>query len=223
MENLEISARTVEEATKKALIQLNAGLNDIEITVLSEGRSGILGLGSEDARISVKLKETKEETEDEVISIAYDVLENILKKVGIRGRIVIQKPENKLDSRGDINPVVFNIEGADLGTLIGRRGQTLEAMQYLVRLIVTRKTKSKTPIMLDVQDYKKRRFEDLKTLALNVANQVKSRKTAFKLEPMSAFERRIIHMTLAQDPDVVTESIGEGEERKVVVSLKKNR
>jgi len=213
----------VEEATKKALIQLNAGLNDIEITVLSEGRSGILGLGSEDARISVKLKETKEETEDEVISIAYDVLENILKKVGIRGRIVIQKPENKLDSRGDINPVVFNIEGADLGTLIGRRGQTLEAMQYLVRLIVTRKTKSKTPIMLDVQDYKKRRFEDLKTLALNVANQVKSRKTAFKLEPMSAFERRIIHMTLAQDPDVVTESIGEGEERKVVVSLKKNR
>ena len=122
-----------------------------------------------------------------------------------------------LNEEGESNPVIFNITGDDLGILIGRRGQTLDALQYLVRLITSRQTKSKTPIMIDVENYKQRRYEDLRTLALNVAAQVKARRSSFRLEPMPAFERRIIHLTLANDPDVTTESIGEGEARKVVV------
>jgi spoIIIJ-associated protein len=105
--------------------------------------------------------------------------------------------------------------------LIGRRGQTLDALQYLVRLIVSKQTGIRAPVIIDIENYKKRRLEDLKTLALNVAKQVKSTKASFKFEPMSPFERRVIHMTLSDDPDVTTESIGEGESRKVMVLLRK--
>jgi len=90
-------------------------------------------------------------------------------------------------------------------------------------LIVSKQAISKTPILIDVENYKQRRYEDLRTLALNVASQVKANKSSFRLEPMPAFERRIVHLTLADDPDVVTESIGEGESRKVVVSPKNRR
>jgi spoIIIJ-associated protein len=217
MENLEISARTVEEATKKALTRLNVGLDKVEIRVLNEGKSGILGLGAEDARISVTLIASPQDEYKETIDIAMDILENILAKMGIKAAIRVQLPEQTYNSEGEPNSVVFNIEGDDLGNLIGRRGMTIDALQYLVRLITARRTVSKTPIMIDVQSYKQRRYDDLRTLAMNVALQVKTRKSSCRLEPMSAFERRIIHLTLADDPEVTTESEGEGESRKVVV------
>jgi len=120
----------------------------------------------------------------------------------------------------EVQPLVFNVAGDDLGILIGRRGQTIDALQYLVRLISSRQSRSKIPIIVDVENYKQHRYESLRVLALNVAAQVKARRTSFRLEPMPAFERRIIHLTLANDPDVTTESIGEGEARKVVVEPK---
>jgi spoIIIJ-associated protein len=223
MENLEISARTVEEATKKALAQLSVGLDEIEITVLSEGRGGILGLGAEDARIRVKILKSKKDDNSEVIEIARNILDNLLSRMGIQATISATVPESSIDDEGALNPVTFNVTGGDSSSLIGRRGQTIDALQYLVRLITSKQNRSRTPIMVDVQDYKKRRYEDLRTLAMNVALQVKTRKTSCRLEPMSAFERRIIHITLANDPDVTTESIGEGETRKVVVMPKQKR
>jgi spoIIIJ-associated protein len=216
MNNLEITAKTVEEATKKALIQLNVGLDKVEITVLNEGRSGILGLGAEDARISVKLLESEKDEETDAVEVAKKVLENLLKLMGVQASLKIETSLMVNDDAED-NPVVLNITGEDSGNLIGRRGQTIDSIQYLVRLITSKQTKSKTPIIIDVQDYKRRRYDDLRTLALNVASQVKVQKTSIRLEPMSPFERRIIHMALANDPDVATESIGEGESRKVVV------
>jgi spoIIIJ-associated protein len=218
MENLEISARTVEEATKKALTQLNVGLDRVEIIVLKEGKGGILGIGAEDARISVRLLTLPQDDNREVIDVARDVLV----KLDIKAAIYVIPPEQAFDDEGESNAVIFNIEGDDLGNLIGRRGITIDALQYLVRLITARRSKSKIPVMVDVQSYKQRRYEDLRTLALNVALQVKTRKSSCRLEPMSAFERRIIHLTLANDPDVTTESVGEGEARKVVV-LPKNK
>ncbi len=226
MENLEISAKTVEEATKKALTQLNVGLDEVEITILNEGRSGILGLGAEDARIRVKLlhSDNQENNEDsESVAVAKDILENLLNKMGIRASIKIEYPEVTNNEDGEVNPVTLNLVGEDLGTLIGRRGQTLDALQYLVRLIASRNSKSKTPIIIDIEGYKQRRYEDLRTLALNVAAQVKAKRSSVRLEPMPAFERRIIHLTLANDPDVATESIGEGESRKVVVMPKSRK
>jgi len=226
MENLEISARTGEEATKKALTQLNVGLEEVEITILNEGKGGILGLGAEDARISVKLLHPAPEENSadiDAVNVAKDVLGNLLTRMGVKASINIEKNETIINEEDTSNPDTLNIVGDELGILIGRRGQTLDALQYLVRLIVSKKSSSKTHIIVDVENYKQRRYEDLKTLALNVASQVKSNKSSFRLEPMPAFERRIIHLTLANNPDVVTESIGEGESRKVVVSPKNRR
>jgi spoIIIJ-associated protein len=212
----------VEEATKKALTQLNVGLDEVEITILNEGKSGILGLGAEDARISVKLLKA-DQPQDESIHMVKRILEELLSKMGVKATIQISYRSPIIDEEGAAKPVVFNVTGDDLGILIGRRGQTLDALQYLVRLMASQKVKSRIPIMLDVEDYKLRRYEDLRILAMNVAEQVKAKLMSIRLEPMPAFERRIIHMTLAGDPEVATESVGEGESRKVVVFPKNKK
>ncbi len=202
------------------MAQLNVGLDEVDITVLSEGKSGILGLGAEDARISVHLRQIDKNNTDQVVSEAQQVIEDILTKMSVKATVTPEKPLQELDENLEEHPYTFNIEGEDLGILIGRRGQTLDALQYLVRLITAKKTNSRAPISLDVENYKRRRYEDLRTLALNVAQQVKAKKTAFRLEPMPAFERRIVHITLANDPEVTTESVGEGEARKVMIAPK---
>jgi spoIIIJ-associated protein len=209
----------VEEATKKALAQLNAGSDEIEITVISEGKNGILGLGAEDARISVRLRQPEKEAFPAALETARTVLENLLSKMDVQADVV---PGNIEISTGkeEISQFVLNIAGEDLSYLIGRRGQTLDALQYLVRLITSRLTNSRAPILVDVENYKQQHYEDLKTLALNVAEQVKSRHSSIRLEPMPPFERRIIHLTLAGDDQVATESVGEGDFRKVIVSPK---
>ncbi|MBN1191642.1 MAG: Jag N-terminal domain-containing protein [Dehalococcoidales bacterium] len=218
MENLEISARTVEEATRIALTRLNVGLDEVEIIILSEGKSGLFGFGAEDARISVRCLDSSQDTSQDTIDIAKDVLENILSMLGINAAVQVVTPQSiRQQTVDDTHTVILNIEGAEAESLIGRKGTTIEAIQYLVRLITARRTKLKIPIMIDVQSYKQRRYNDLRTLAINVALQVKSRKSSCRLEPMSAYERRIIHLSLADDPDVTTESVGEGDSRKVVV------
>jgi spoIIIJ-associated protein len=207
----------VEEATKKALAQLNVGLDEVEITVLSAGKGGILGIGAEEAKIQVELLKSGNIQETSEIEVAKDVLNKLLTKMGFHSQIEVTIPEAAFNDEGEANPVIFNVTGDDLGILIGRRGQTLDALQYLVRLIASKETRSKTPILVDIENYKQRRYADLRVLALNIAEQVKASKTSLKLEPMPAFERRIIHLTLANHPNVTTESIGEGEFRKVVV------
>jgi spoIIIJ-associated protein len=219
-ENLEITAKTVEEATRKALVQLGVGLDDLEIIVINQGRSGILGLGAEDARIRVTVRESKEPEGNRDIEAARKILEELLLKMGVRATVKVEAPGEITDEDGETSPVILNVENGDLGILIGRRGQTIDALQYLLRLILTRQLKSKIPVMVDVEGYKQRRYEDLRTLALNVAEQVKDRRASIRLEPMPPFERRIIHTALAKDQDVITESMGEGDNRKVVVRPK---
>ena len=217
MEYLEIVGKTVEEATAKALTQLDVGLDDVEITVINAGKSGILGIGAEEAKIRVKLLKNGNLKETSDIEVAKGVLNSLLIKMGFNSKIEVIFPETEFNEEGESNPVVYNIVGDDVGMLIGRRGQTLDALQYLVRLITSKQSNSKTSIMIDVENYKQHRYEDLRVLALNIAKQVKASQTSFRLEPMPAFERRIIHLALANNPDVITESIGEGEFRKVVV------
>ena len=225
MDNLEITAKTVEEATKKALNQLNVSIDEVEITVLSEGKGGILGIGAENARISAKLIEHKNGNilDDQEIQISKEILGDLIDILGFQSNIDIGSSTHFVEEDSANTPVRLNISGGDdLGILIGRRGSTLDALQYITRLIVSRKIKNKTPIIVDVEDYKEKHYADLRTLALNVAQQVTDSESSCKLEPMSAYERRIIHMTLANNPDVMTESIGEGDNRKVVV-IPKNR
>jgi len=118
--------------------------------------------------------------------------------------------------------VTLNIEGEDLGVLIGRRGQALASLQYVVRLMVAEKLKVWVPINVDIAGYKKRRYESLQDLALRLAEQVKRDRRLIMLEPMPADERRIIHLALTDHPDVTTQSMGEGDMRKVAILLKKH-
>jgi spoIIIJ-associated protein len=223
MESLEVTAKTVEEATRKACAIFNLDSDKLEIIVVSEGRSGILGLGASEAKILVKVRPTAVASADDPIGEAKKVVQELLDKIGVKANISIYYPEEALGDEGEANPVVFNLTGNDTAAMIGRRGQNIDAFQYLVRLILTRKTHSKIPIMIDIENYKQHRFDDLKAMAMNVAAQVKTRKSSVRLEPMSPYERRIIHMTLANDPDVLTESTGEGESRKVVVFPKSRK
>jgi spoIIIJ-associated protein len=211
MEYLEISAKTVEEATRKALEQLDADRDAVDIEIISAGKSGILGLGAEDARIRAMLKNSRQGAEDQNEG-SKKILNDLLTRMGVQASIQVEDQDGH---------VVLNIVGQDLGMLIGRRGQTLDALQYLLRLIATRHSDDRVPIIVDVEGYKQHRYDDLRTLALNIAEQVKIQKSSFRLEPMSSYERRIIHMTLADNPYVTTESTGEGEYRKVVVLPKK--
>ena len=214
MKELEVSAKTVEEAVQIALEQLGVAEDQVEIDVLKKGKSGVLGVGSEEALVVVKLFEQSQEDGD-VVRIATDVLKALIKAMGIEAEVFAARVAQ------DELPVSLDIEGEDLGILIGRRGQTLTSLQYIVRLIVAEKLKTWVPINVDVAGYKKRRYESLQGLALRLAEQVKTSRRSINLEPMPADERRIIHMALSGNAYVTTESTGQGDMRKVVLLPKK--
>ena len=215
MKELEISGKTVDEAIQVALEQLGLSEDQVEVVVLKKGRSGVLGMGAEEARIKVKPLLASDEKAD-VVKVTKEVMEALVKFMRITADVSVTQ-----SASGEL-PVTIEIEGDDLGVLIGRRGQTLISLQYVVRLIVAEKLKMWVPINVDVAGYKKRRYESLQNLALRLAEQVKSNRRLIMLEPMPADERRIIHLTLADHPDITTQSMGEGEMRKVAILLKKH-
>jgi spoIIIJ-associated protein len=154
-----------------------------------------------------------------ITEVARGVLEALLEKMGVAASVIPQA-EEVVGEKEAPAPVVFDIEGDDLGILIGRRGQTLACLQFILRLIVGHQTKTWLPIVVDVEGYKQGRFEKLQALASRLAEQVKDSRKPFTLEPMPAYERRVIHLALADHPDVTTESVGLGEARKVVIRPK---
>jgi len=205
MEELEIRGKTVEGAIEKAEKQVGLARDQLEVEVVREGKAGILGLGGEEAIIRVKLPPQKGK---DVADTAREVVEKLLELMGVKAGVEV--------STGQV-PLLLNITGDDLGALIGRRGQTMVSLEYILRLIVARKLDSWLPLSLDIGEYKKHREEALKQLALRLAEQVESTRRAITLEPMPANERRLIHLALADHPSVTTSSIGEGEDRKVVI------
>jgi spoIIIJ-associated protein len=208
----------VEEATQQALKELGVSREQIEIDVLSEGKSGVLGIGREEARIRASLVEKNPASQQ--IGIVKEVLVGLLRQLELTADI---QPETGAvaDEEGlASSPIVYNISGDDLGILIGRRGQTLTALQYLVRLMTSQQMGSAAPLVLDVNGYKKRRYESLRILAEHVAEQVTVNQRSFALEPMPAYERRIIHLALSEHPMVITLSVGFGDARKVTVMPK---
>jgi spoIIIJ-associated protein len=218
LRELEISAKTVEEATRVALAQLEVTRDDVDIIVLKKGKSGLLGMGAEDARIKVILLDDDEAqpgARGDTADTARQVLIDILHAMGIKATVDVT------GSGSESSPVILNIEGDDLGILIGRRGQALSSLQYLVRMIVAEKLKKWVSINVDVDWYKKRHYESLRKIALRLAEQVAKRRRPITMEPMPPDERRIVHITLADDPDVMTESTGDGDGRRVVIQTRK--
>jgi len=222
MKQLEKSARTVEEATQQALEELQVSRNEVEVDVLSEGKHGVLGVGAEDARVRVTLmQDTPSEAEttqrDELASITREVLEEMLSRMGLKAAVGYKEQAVVQEGEGEVVPIVFDVEGDELGILIGRRGQTLACLQYIVRLIVSHRIKSPILIVIDVNGYKQHRYQSLNNLANRIAEEVEANNKSFELEPMPAYERRIIHIALADNDKVTTESTGFGDNRKVVI------
>jgi spoIIIJ-associated protein len=213
VKEIEITSKTVDEAKKAALEQLGVDEEEIEVVILKKGRQGILGVGAEEAKIKVTLID-KTQKKNNLVSESREILGTLIKYLGIDAEVHVTSEPGKL-------PVTLNIDGEDLGALIGRHGQALLSLQYILRLIVAERLKTWNPINIDVAGYKKRRYESLRRLALRLADQVKTSRRSINLEPMPADERRIIHLALAEHPYVSTQSTGVGEERKVVILLRK--
>lgn len=215
MESVEISARTVEEAIEAALSELGLDRSEVEIEVLKEGKVGLFGFGGEEARVRVTPVAKPAIEPGDVAAMAKDAVEKLLFLMKIPATVQLREEDEAPFS------ATLDIEGEELGLLIGRRGQTLTTLQYIVTLIVSRKLKSGVRINLDVAGYKQRRQEELHNLALRIAELVKSTRRAITLEPMSPAERRVVHLALRDDSEVITQSVGEEENRKVIVSLRR--
>jgi spoIIIJ-associated protein len=215
MEEIEITAATVEQAIEKGEAQLGLSRDQFKVEVIREGKSGILGVGSREAVIRVSPvtapEKASELVERDAVNGVTEILDTLLGLLDLSGKVEVLS---------DGLPLALNIKGDDLGILIGRRGQTLSSLEYITKLVVAGRLKAWLPLTVDVEGYKKRRRDSLQRLALYLAEQVKSGRRAITMEPMPADERRIIHLTLADNPDVTTQSIGEGEDRKVVILLR---
>lgn len=204
----EFSAKTADEALTNALIQMETTSDQIEYEVMEEEKSGILGLFSKPARIRVRKKED-----------VTDVVRNFLEKTFNAMNLVVDITLDYDDIEGVIN---IELKGEEMGMLIGKRGQTLDSLQYLTSIVANKKkTEKYVKIKIDTENYRQRRKETIENLARNVASKVKKTgRTAF-LEPMNPYERRIIHAALQGDKYVDTHSEGEEPHRKVVVTLNK--
>ncbi len=159
--------------------------------------------------------EIKDLDSEEVVT-ATEFLRTLLEGMDIDADVTVREPETAADGQGRAS-AVLDIEGDDLGLLIGRRGTTLAALQYIVNVMLTRKMDSRVIVTVDVEHYHRRREETLQGLAQRMADRVSNSRRPMTLEPMPASERRIIHLALSEDEDVVTGSVGQGDERKVVI------
>jgi len=157
------------------------------------------------------------EDEYEIAEAAQGILETLLELMGVPASVDLVEQALVESKTEEPSSITLNVEGDDLGILIGRRGQTLSCLQHMVRIIVGHQKKVWLPIVIDVEGYKQRRCNALQALAFRIAEQVAQRGEPFALEPMPAFDRRIIHLALADHPDVTTESSGEGEARRLVI------
>jgi len=204
----EFKAKTVEEAITQASMELGVASTDLEYEVIEKGSSGFLGIGSKPAVIKAKKKES-------FLDDIHEYLQNLFRAMDIETEIKIDYDQEKAT-------MDIDIEGPDMGILIGKRGQTLDALQYLISLFVNKKSENYIRVKLDTENYRARRKDTLENLAKNIAFKVKRTRRSFTLEPMNPYERRIIHSALQNDQYVATRSEGEEPYRKVVVYLKKN-
>ena len=210
--DLQVTGRTVEEATRKAEEELGLGRDEFETEIVREGKSGLLGVGAEDAIIRVWTIPVVENSSGGIGNVGVEVLSTLVELMGLDGEVNYQE---------DADTAILNIEGDDLGVLIGRRGTTLSSLQHIVRLIIASKVTEWPMLTVDVCGYKQRRRVALEDLADRLAEQVKTRHRSITLEPMPADERRIVHLALADSQDVYTESVGEDMGRKVIIYPKR--
>ncbi len=223
MKSVETEGKTIEEAIQKACEELRVSRQDLEIEVLSGGSSGFLGLGAKNARIRATVKEisaprTPEArpsaalSDNQAAETAKKTLQDILRLLEV---------EATVDLKEDSERILLNIQGDGSGLLIGRKGQTLDAMEYLINKIVHKDAEDKKRIVVDTENYRFRREDSLVKLAQRLGEKAKRLGRPVTISPMSAHDRRIIHLALQDDKTLRTWSTGTGLYRKVIISPEK--
>lgn len=207
MDMITVTAKTVEEAVTKALIELETTSDKLEYEVVEKGSAGFLGIGAKPAIIRAKKKETLEDSAISFLSQVFDAMH-----LEVKIEVAFNEEESEM---------TIDLSGENMGVLIGKRGQTLDSLQYLVSLVINKRTENYVRVKIDTENYRGRRKETLETLAKNIAYKVKRTKRSVSLEPMNPYERRIIHSALQNDKYVTTRSEGEDPFRHVIISLKR--
>lgn len=209
MEMITVTAKTVDDAIVQAAVQLGVSSDKLQYEVIEKGSTGLLGglIGAKPAVIRARKVETIDEKAEEFLTSVFDAM-------GLQVEIdaKLNEEEKELD---------VNLSGEEMGILIGKRGQTLDSLQYLVSLVVNKESDDYLRVKLDTENYRERRKETLETLAKNIAYKVKRTRRSVALEPMNPYERRIIHSAIQNDKYVFTRSEGEEPFRHVVIALKK--
>lgn len=206
MEFLEFEGKTTEEAIESASAHFQVTPEQLEIEIVSVGSPGIFGLGGRKAKIRAALQG---EVEDDLLPLAREILEQLLMKMQEPAKVTATHEEDRIS---------LLIESADAGLLIGKQGQTLDALQYLVTKMVAKQTRRKVRVAIDVEDYRARHNEALTLMAQKYGEKAKRSGKSVTLNPMNPYDRRIVHMALQGDRDLKTVSRGEGLYKKVVIS-----
>lgn len=208
MNCVEITAKTVDDAITEGLIKLGTTSDNVETEIIEKGSGGFLGIGSKPAIVKIWKKFSLED-------FVKGFLNDVFQAMDMEVEIFVTKSD-------DGKNVDVELKGEEMGVLIGKRGQTLDSLQYLTNLAVGKQVNEFVKVKIDTENYRKRRRETLESLARNIAYKVKRTKRPVSLEPMNPFERRVIHSALQNDKYVCTHSEGEEPFRYVVVTLKKN-
>lgn len=213
MKSLERTGRTVEEAVEAALAELGVSRDQCEVEILEEGNKGLFGLlGARPARVRVTVKaasEQPEQGEQDAVERGRVFLSGLLERMNVPAAV-----ETRVDDDGT---VIMNVTGSDLGVVIGARGQTLDAVQYLVNVVANKDAPSRVRIVVDAEGYRERRAEAVRRMALRAAEKAKAAGKRVRLDPMSALERRLVHLALRDDDQVETRSEGTEPYRRVVI------
>ncbi|MBD5542142.1 MAG: protein jag [Lachnospiraceae bacterium] len=210
MEFVEVSAKTVSDAITEACQKFSVTSDKLEYEVVQEGSTGFLGINAKPAIIKAKIKE-----EEKTLDLkAKDFLSDVFKSMNLA--VVVDVKYDDIENTLDID-----LSGDEMGVLIGKRGQTLDSLQYLVSLVVNKDVDDYIRVKVDTENYRQRRKETLENLAKNISYKVKRTRRPVTLEPMNPYERRIIHSALQNDRYVTTHSEGDEPYRKVVVTLKR--
>lgn len=207
MEFMEFTGKTVDEALTAAAIKLETTSDKLEYEIIEAGSNGILGIGKKPAKIKAMKKNSIED-------IAREFLDKVFTAMNLVVNIDIKIAESD-------RTMEINLSGEEMGLLIGKRGQTIDSLQYLVSLVVNRESKEYLRVKIDTENYRERRKSTLEELAKNISYKVKRTKRSVSLEPMNPYERRIIHSALQNDKYVTTKSEGEEPYRHIIVLLKK--
>ncbi|MFZ5987480.1 MAG: RNA-binding cell elongation regulator Jag/EloR [Bacillota bacterium] len=203
--SVEKSAKTVQEAIDLALLELNVDRDSVDIEVVDEGTKGIFGLiGTKQAKVKVTIKESSGEK-------AKKFLLDLFSKMKVEADVLVEESDDS---------VLLKIQGDDIGIVIGRRGETLDSLQYLTSLVINKSKEDYKRVVIDIENYRQKREETLVKLANRLADRVIKYKKNITLEPMNPYERRVIHSSLQNHKYVETYSVGEEPNRKVIIALK---